>query len=581
MREKDENGVCPHCGEIAVEQPAPLLAPGTVIGERYHIGKAFKHNGEGYTYVAYDTKLSRSCTVREFFPEELAARDEDGVTVLVRQGSEASFERCQNAFIKLWTKLMRLKGLTSLISVYDVQTINSTAYSVWAESEETTLRTYLLSTDTGYISWDKARILFMPVISTLSTLHTSGIIHKRLDPSAFIFTKEGRLKITDFCTSEVTTAYGELSSDISDEYAPLEVYTESMPTGTWTDVYAFTAVLYRTLIGSTPIASRIRARNDQMMIPAKFAEQLPPYVINALINGMQLEIEDRTANAEQLRSNLSASPRAVSASAAPAAAPVHAPVQTSAPKTAPPVYRAPEQPRSVYIDPVPTAPEKLENTAEERAKKAAADKRKKVLIILLCILLCLVLLGIGLVVSDIKGSSNPPAETTAVVSSEITVPNFAGQMYTSVVSDTYFLSVFQFKQTTMSSASIPAGQIVSQDIPANTKVSKGTCILLTVSTGPDSFQLPDVTNLTYEEAIAVLSAKGLVCVKSTKYNDGTHEKDTVAETLPEKGTTVTAGDTVYISLWDNPEDEETSANENTLNEATTVSNGVPQIFGAN
>lgn len=54
--------------------------------------------------------------------------------------------------------------------------------------------------------------------------------------------------------------------------------------------------------------------NDRLMVPGKFAEALPAYVINGLINALQILPEDRTRTVEQLRAELSASPVATAAS---------------------------------------------------------------------------------------------------------------------------------------------------------------------------------------------------------------------------------------------------------------------------
>ena len=69
-------------------------------------------------------------------------------------------------------------------------------------------------------------------------------------------------------------------------------------------------MLYRALIGTDPIVATTRVTNDRLMIPSKFAEQLPAYVINALINALQILPEDRTRSVEQFRAELSASPTA-------------------------------------------------------------------------------------------------------------------------------------------------------------------------------------------------------------------------------------------------------------------------------
>lgn len=558
MRPLNAEGVCPHCGDTApILQESPLLSLGSIINDRYYIGKAIKSNGEGITYVAYDQKLEQACTLREFFPSTIAERDADGMTVLPLVGSQMAYDICHDAFFKLWSKLMRLKGLTALISVYDVFRANGTVYAVYSDSEETTLRTYLLSNGSGYIPWEQARILFMPVLSTLSTLHTSGIIHCGIDPSALIMSPNGKLKLTDFCISDVKTAYGELETDISDGYAPLEVYSETGDTGSWTDIYSFTAVLFRALVGSTPIPAPVRAQNDQMMIPAKFAEQLPPYVINAIINGMQLDEKDRTRNAEQLRSNLSASPRAIGASAAnftKNASELNAKgVQERSQRersAAPQSDSASGAGPAIYYEQV--SEERIRKAREAEAKANKKNNLRKRLTVLMVAVLLLMLVGIGLVVSEIinsAGSKNTPQQQPTQQTEMISVPSFVGQMYDAVTSDTYYSTQLTFATVTQPSDTVPRGQVIAQDTPASSVVLKGTRITLTVSTGPNIFEIPDVSGQTYEAAYAALSSRGLVCQKSAKYNDGTHPSDTVAETVPEAGSQAKAGDTVYIVMW--------------------------------
>ena len=303
---KDENDICPRCKRnIAVRQDAPLLPLKSIINERYCIAKAMKRNGEGVTYAAYDLKLDKPVSVREFFPESIASRSFDELTVVPAAGSESDFSSCRASFIELWTKLMRLKGLSALVTVTDVFQSNSTAYAVYEESELVNLNGYLNNTAEGYMTWEKARILFMPVLSTLGTLHTSGVLHRGINPKSFVFSKDGRLKLTDFCAEQARTLLSDIEPELFDGYTPYEQYSANGNIGPWSDIYSFCAVIYRTLVGKDPIDAKVRAVEDKLMIPAKFAELIPSYVINALINGMQIMPEDRTQNIEQLRSNLS------------------------------------------------------------------------------------------------------------------------------------------------------------------------------------------------------------------------------------------------------------------------------------
>ena len=604
MELKGDHRVCPHCGSTTTpKQLFPLLPLGSLVGGRYYIGKAIRQNGEGITYVAYDNKEFRRCTVREFFPDGLAVRDPDMVSIFPSAGSEQAFSECRESFNEMWKKLMRLKGLTALITVTDVFAAGNTSYAVYEESESRTLRDHLLSTPQGYMEWEQARILFMPVLSTLGTLHTSGVIHKGINPEAFIFTQDGKLKLTDFCIPQVRTAYGDLESDIHDGYAPLEVYTEDGSIGTWTDIYSFTAVLYRTLVGSTPISAPVRAQNDQMMIPAIFAEKLPPYVINALINGMQIKADDRTRNVEQLRSNLSASPRAVSASASiyKNAGPFNLPTGDlrTAPGTVAPGGAGQRQQtaRPVttrtgaagYVDPVQADPDMpqyrggLSDSAEKAyAEQQRKDKQRKNLTLILIAIIALLLVGVGLIVSSLfggggTGNNNTEAPTQTQM---MTVPSFVGKYFDDIANDGYYSQFLHLIKAENSSTEYDAGVIMYQSVAVGTPVAQGTEIILTVSTGKKTFNVPDVTGMTYEQALSVLAPQGLVCAKASKYNDGTHVPNTVAETLPPLGSSITQGDTIQVILWDDITEETPSEDDSsTASQEIVTDESGRQIIG--
>ena len=134
LGEKNENGICTRCRkETDIIQNSPLLPIKSIISQRYLIAKAHKRNSEGISYSAYDMKLNKPCSIREFFPENIAQRDFDEVRVTPKHGSEVVFNQYINSFISLWTKLKRLKGLTALICVTDVFEANGTAYAVYDE----------------------------------------------------------------------------------------------------------------------------------------------------------------------------------------------------------------------------------------------------------------------------------------------------------------------------------------------------------------------------------------------------------------------------------------------------------------
>ena len=98
-------------------------------------------------------------------------------------------------------------------------------------------------------------------------------------------------------------------------YAAIEQYHDVDDTGAWTDVYGIAAVIYRALIGSTPAEASERITNDKLMIPPRFAEALPAYLVSALDHALTIEPGDRTATVDELREELSGSPSTMASNA--------------------------------------------------------------------------------------------------------------------------------------------------------------------------------------------------------------------------------------------------------------------------
>lgn len=567
----DENGICPDCGDnTAIVQSSPLLPLKTVLAQRYVIAKMQKHNDEGITYSAYDLKLDKKVSIREFFPGSLANRDSDGITVIPKKSSWHVYTQYFESFLGLWNKLLRLKGLSSLITVTNVFEANATAYAVYDESERITLRDWLLSTKEGYITWDRARLLFMPVLSTLGTLHTSGIIHRGINPASFIFSSDGKLKITDFCIEPVRSSTSALNCELFEGYTPFEQYSCNEQTGPAADIYSFCCVLYRALIGTTPIDAPTRAANDQMMIPAKFAELLPVYVINGLINGMEIKQANRTENVEQLRSDLSASPRAMAASAVVNNGTNR--IQGTAEKSStaslrptPPAHPSDTQnpnatkkinPLIMPISPEPAANgnEKktvgTQSTAKPDNKKAVAEKsgKKRNNTFIAFISGCAVILILAAVVLISSLVGRP-------VVGGVKVPQFVGEYITELDLDSV-REYLQIETIQSYSTEYPANCIMAQSISDGTRVSKNTVVTLTVSMGPQIVTIPDITDMTYEEAANTLSKLGLVSKLQNYISADTSQYGKIYEVVPSVGSYVNQGDTVLIVVYAPPTGEE-------------------------
>lgn len=558
---------CPYCGFHAdSKQIEPYLPIRTVLGNRYLVGKLLEYNGDGATYMGLDLSTREPVNIREFFPEGIALRDPKTLGVYVAQGNENVFDECLQSFTEMWRKLMRLSGLSALIKVKDTLEGNGTCYAITENIDGITLREYLLRNNVGYISWEKARPLLMPVLSTLGTLHASGIIHRGISPSTLIVASDGKIRITGFSISQVRSARSELKCQLYNGYAAFEQYGFEGRQGTWTDIYGFGAVLYRTLIGTDPIDATERVTNDRLMVPGKFAEQLPAYVINGLVNALQILPEDRTRTVEELRAELSASPSAAAGSGMEFEPVV--PVNVKKPVAQRIVDEEDDEEDYTY---------NKREAAKKRHNRSSAVITVCAIIIVLAVAF-LVLWQTGVIKIDNDSTTTAAAET-------VEVPNFVGKPYNEIVDNTYNTKNFKFEKNEVYDSTVEEGYVISQSVDVNDKVPVGTTIKLVVSKGKQSIVFPTsgIIGMKYDDARNMLTKLGFTVEKSVKLNTGNETPDTVQGASLEEGASYEKGTTVFLFVWGEPETtepvtEDTTADEEFPTDESSVSEAIDRII---
>ncbi len=554
MNEKVVEGKCPICGYNPEEPLNPsFLAPTTLLDGRYVIGKVIDQNGEGITYLGFDTVTAVTVNVREFFPTGLCERDADGCNVLMLSGSEYSFNDALTKFIELSRELFRLNELPALFDVLDVRESNNTAYRITRAIPGISLREFLMRNG-GVLKWDQARSLFAPLISSVSALHSAGIVHRGISPDTLIVGKDGKLRLNGFCIPDCRTAKSALTSQLFPGFAAVEQYGVAGTQGAWTDIYAFAATIYRTLVGNPPPEATERLQNDNMTIPAKIARETPKAVLETLANALQVLPDDRTQNIEEMRRGLSVS--SAQATAQGTQVNVVSGANGSGAQT---------HGKTTGKDDVAKTPKKKKGTGRMYGLVAGIVTAFLLAIVIFFILWILGFIGgddesntssidngLNSIISGLSSSEDETPPVSTPDANKMELVNFIGRQYTDASTDQNYKDNIKFKITSkVYSEEYAAGQIISQNPKAGEIVENGTTIEVVVSLGPQIITMPKVSDMTYEAAVLELLKAGFSYYNITEpmhMEDENSSPGVVIKSDPEEGTRISLDTQVTLII---------------------------------
>ncbi|MDE6149409.1 MAG: PASTA domain-containing protein [Ruminococcus sp.] len=304
MNELDENGVCHYCNYTDnVPFLQSYLAPKTVLDNRYIVGKMLSYNGEGASYICYDTVAKAKVVIREYMPDTLCEREKGSQRIIADSDCLAKYKTFMSEFVDMNKVLSRMRNLDHIVTAEDIIYANNTTYVVLDYVEGVSLKKFLQS-NKGFLTWEQVKKLLMPLFTTLSIIHNAGIIHRGISPENIIVTTDGELKLTGFSISSIRTANTGLSTEFYSGYTAPEQYSCLDWQGTWTDVYAIAAVTYRILTGIVPLDANTRITNDTMPEAIRVNPRVPAHVSKVLARAMCVKGSDRIQTITKLVSAL-------------------------------------------------------------------------------------------------------------------------------------------------------------------------------------------------------------------------------------------------------------------------------------
>ncbi len=306
--EKQEGRYCGKCGfdNEGYEPPTHHIKPGTVLNNRYYIGKAIGEGGFGITYVGFDINLEIKTAIKEYFPKGCASRNaENSNSIVPNEDKTEKFEAGKEKFISEARILAQLDNVSGVVSVKDFFQENDTAYIVMEFVEGQTLKEYLKNRG-GRIAADEAVELLKPIIKAMAQVHRAGIIHRDISPENIMITPSGSAKLIDFGSVRLSEDEDKSGTvQLKPGYAPPEQYSSKGEQGAWTDVYALCATLYRAVTGTTPTSSIERMKGAALKTLSEAGADILPIRDRAIMIGLELDHKKRFNNMDALGNALS------------------------------------------------------------------------------------------------------------------------------------------------------------------------------------------------------------------------------------------------------------------------------------
>jgi len=304
---------CVHCGATRqdVSWTPPRLKPGTIIHNRYLIGRCLGQGGYAITYLGLHIGLNHRVAIKEFYPSDLVDRPETTLQVTPRANAPAGdpailFKHGLSRFLEEGRSITKCHQPTphpNIVRVTDIFEENGTAYLVMDYLEGMTLEDHLRKQPSGCISERELMEYIKPALEGLKAVHRQGFLHRDIKPGNIYITKDGNVLLIDFGAARETLGKQQqtLTVTLTPGYAPPEQYSGGSNQGPWSDVYGIAATMYRCITGETPPSAMARLSGTPLKAPNEFGHvRLNGRVERAILGGLELDQTKRIQSPEDM-----------------------------------------------------------------------------------------------------------------------------------------------------------------------------------------------------------------------------------------------------------------------------------------
>jgi eukaryotic-like serine/threonine-protein kinase len=515
-------------GSRAGGQLADALT-GRLLDRRYLIGPRVARGGMASVYEATDTRLDRLVAVKVMHPglgDALVAPE--GVDAAGDAPFAARFVREARASARLTHE--------HIVGVYDQGEDNGTIYLVMEYVPGHTLRDVIR--EEAPLSPHRALALIDPVLSALAAAHRAGLMHRDVKPENVLIADDGRVKVADFglakavsADTQHTATGGVLIGTVS--YLAPELVVDGRADAR-ADVYASGVVLYELLTGrkphegESPIQVAYKHVHEDVPPPSLAVAGIPDYVDALVARATARDRDLRPADAGVFLHQVRRVRQALSAGV------IDDPELTAdlTPLVAASVAAWEEPEYSELFAELaltePTTSLAIATTPPPEVPDDAPDRRSRRGPVVLVVALVLMALlggsawwfGVGRFTATpgLIGMSRAEAKETLAESG----------LGMDVAPAAY-------------SETVPAGEVMSTDPSAGSRVLDGGTVSIVLSLGKERHDVPKLRGKTEDQAQDAIAAANLALGETTERYDERVEAGDVISSDPAAGTSLKPG----------------------------------------
>ena len=475
-----------------------MIKEGILLGGRYEIIDKIGSGGMANVYKAIDRVLNRYVAVK----------------VLKKE-----FREDENFVKKFRSEAQAAAGLThaNIVNVYDVAEDRGLHYIVMELVEGITLKEYIQKK--GRLTQKEVIGIAMQVCSGIDAAHSNNIVHRDIKPQNIIISKEGKVKVTDFGIAKATSS-NTISTNVmgSVHYTSPEQARGGFSDAK-SDIYSLGITMYEMITGQLPfdgdstVSIALKHLQEDIVPPSEIVDDIPYSLEQIILKCTQKSPDRRYANVTMLARDLKRSIQDPDGDFV-----VIAPI-TSATNT---VIITPEEMAKIqgesafdseYDD---DYDDDYDEDGRERRSSGKKNsdidpKMSKVMKIMLIVASILFIGVMGWVIYTLSGIFSN--ESNVVTEAEDKkVPNVVGMPLEEAERKCKELGITIEVARREEHIKYEANYIYEQKTAEGVKIKEGTTLNLKVyvSTGLKEIEIPDIKDLTKEEAIEKLVEAGFL-----------------------------------------------------------------------